>query len=795
MQAPPPERPVGSERALELAAVAEAAPPREPAGAGRGGTLVAGQPPILSLAVFYAAYVAAAGLGQGLAIIPGVSITFWPPAGIFVATLLSNPRATWPWWVVAGGLAELTANAVWFGSSVPIALVYFAGNALEALAAATLIGLLVRQPLRLDTLGQVFAFVVLCAGCAPLVGATVIATTDALLGKHTFADAFLLVWLGDGTGLLVSTPLALIAIQTWRERGAVRGEAVLEALIVAGLLVLVGALSFWGFLPTSYIAVPLLVWAAARFQLRGAAAALALLFLMEAWFMRRGLGGLADPAAIRERAVALQAFLGIAAVSTLVVAALSQQHAEARRRLRDANDQLERRVAERTAALRESEAKLALFVEHAPAAIAMFDTNMRYLATSRRFLSDYGIDPSAGIVGRSHYEVLPDLPARWRAVNDRVFQGEAMSADEDLFVRGDGRTEWVRWSIAPWRRDDGTIGGALLFSEIITAEVETRRALAASEESLRLAQEAGELGTWEYDFATRTWRWPQRTRDLLAVAADTSATLETYLGRIHPADRAAVAERFDGAADDIAGEFRVTLPGGVRWLQDKGRVERGGGGAGAPVRARGVLWDVTDRHEREERLSLLSREVNHRAKNILGIVQAIARQTASEVDAPYVERFQERLQALAANHDLLVRNDWKGVDLGALVRAQLAHFADLVGERIEVAGPPVRLGASAAQSIGMALHELATNAGKYGALSGPNGRVEIAWQMADGTFTLSWIERGGPAVRPPTRRGFGTTVLKAMVQMSLGAEVELAFPAEGLSWRIECAADRLADGH
>jgi len=159
-------------------------------------------PPLYYLALFYAAYVLAGGFGQGLALIPGVSITFWPPAGIFVATLLLTRARSWPWWIATGCLAELTCNAIWFHNAIPPALIYFAANALVALTAAGLIRRMTDKPFRLETLEEVAAFVLLGAGVAPVVSATLIAATDALTGKHPFWTAWPLVWLGDSTGLL-----------------------------------------------------------------------------------------------------------------------------------------------------------------------------------------------------------------------------------------------------------------------------------------------------------------------------------------------------------------------------------------------------------------------------------------------------------------------------------------------------------------------------------------------------------------------------------------------------------------
>ena len=161
-------------------------------------------------------------------------------------------------------------------------------------------------------------------------------------------------------------------------------------------------------------------------------------------------------------------------------------------------------------------------------------------------------------------------------------------------------------------------------------------------------------------------------------------------------------------------------------------------------------------------MQLLMREINHRAKNMLSVVQAIAHQTAAKNPEEFVERFSERIQAFSANQDLLVRNEWRGVEIDDLVSAQLAHFAGLIGSRIAMHGLKLRLTAAAAQAIGLALHELAANAGKYGALSTAEGGVDIFWGSEGDTFTISWTERDGPPVPPPERRGFGTVVMEVM---------------------------------
>ena len=189
------------------------------------------------------------------------------------------------------------------------------------------------------------------------------------------------------------------------------------------------------------------------------------------------------------------------------------------------------------------------------------------------------------------------------------------------------------------------------------------------------------------------------------------------------------------------------------------------------------------------------REINHRAKNMLSVVHAIARQTAIKSPEDFIERFSERIQALSTNQDLLIRNDWNGVEIEDLVRAQLAHFADLIGSRIARHGPKLRLTAASAQAIGLALHELATNAGKYGALSTDTGRVDVCWEIDGDTFAMSWTESDGPPVSPPERRGFGTIVIETMAERSVNGTVDLDYAPSGVTWRLTCpAANTLEPG-
>ena len=201
------------------------------------------------------------------------------------------------------------------------------------------------------------------------------------------------------------------------------------------------------------------------------------------------------------------------------------------------------------------------------------------------------------------------------------------------------------------------------------------------------------------------------------------------------------------------------------------------------------IRDITARKRAEEHVQLLIAEVNHRAKNLLAVVQAVAHQTAKySVPATFAARLSDRIDGLAASQDLLVKNLWNGVEIAELVEVQLAHFSDLIGSRVLIDGPRLQLTLAAAQGIGMALHELTTNAAKYGALSNENGQVRIAWQAvataAGPTFWMSWVENGGPTVVPPTRKGFGQIVIGPMAQAAVDGIVEIVFGECGLSWTL-----------
>lgn len=308
--------------------------------------------------------------------------------------------------------------------------------------------------------------------------------------------------------------------------------------------------------------------------------------------------------------------------------------------------------------LRVSEEQLRLFFDYAPAAAAMFDRDLRYVAVSRRWLSDFGVGDD--IIGRFHYEVFPEIPERWRAVHRRCLAGAVEAAEEDSVERADGSIQWLKWQVHPWRNDAGEIGGIIIVSEDITA---ARRA--------------------------------------------------------------------------------------------------------------------------RERQRVLIGELQHRTRNLITVVESIAQQTMSTADSlpSFMARFGVRLRALARVQGLLSRSDREPITLGGLVRMELdALGSDAVATRATISGPEVRLRKRDVQTLALAIHELATNACKYGALAGDRGRLAVCWRIEQGTaggpeLELEWTESGIDAP-PAPRPGYGWALIEHALPYSLAAPTRIELGAD-----------------
>jgi PAS domain S-box-containing protein len=326
-------------------------------------------------------------------------------------------------------------------------------------------------------------------------------------------------------------------------------------------------------------------------------------------------------------------------------------------------------------------------------------------------------------------------------------------------------------------------------------------ALRASEEQLRTAAEAAQFGAHEYDVAAdRTHRSPQLLQ-IFGAGEVGPPTFESGLAFVHPDDREAT--RFAkqqillGRDEHYEVEYRILRPDGqVRWVMDRGRVTRDGDGRA--LRVVGVVLDITRLKEAEQRQRLLFDELNHRVKNTLAIVQSLAQQTVRTKPDPreFATAFQARLASLAKAHSLLTHDSWRGAALHDIASTAMAAFID-EGRRIHIAGDPVTVPASTTITLSLMLHELATNAAKYGALSVATGRLSIEWSVAEAgsaaTIELCWKESNGPPVASGRSPGFGSRLLAGGAQQ-LNAKLDIDYAAGGLECHLRFAVARSPAG-
>jgi two-component sensor histidine kinase len=310
--------------------------------------------------------------------------------------------------------------------------------------------------------------------------------------------------------------------------------------------------------------------------------------------------------------------------------------------------------------------------------------------------------------------------------------------------------------------------------------------LRQTEQQLEFALHAGRMGSWEFDIAQGVFRISAYCRVVFGLGPDdpfeTARDLEAV---ILPEDRQRRRDAVNAAiasGGELEVEYRTRRPNGeIGWVLARGRAAYENGEA---VMLAGISQDITERKAAEARQQLLIHELNHRVKNTLTTVQSVALQTfgAGETGSAG-EAFVARLSALAAAHDLLSETAWDGALLDDVARQTLAPFVGDVS-RVEIAGPAVRLAPNAAVSMSMAFHELATNATKYGALSSPEGRVDLGWRAERDAVMLDWREAGGPTVAAPTRRGFGSRLIERGLAVELGSEAAFSFLPEGLACAI-----------
>ncbi|WP_165191054.1 sensor histidine kinase [Caulobacter soli] len=439
---------------------------------------------------------------------------------------------------------------------------------------------------------------------------------------------------------------------------------------------------------------------------------------------------------------------------------------------------------------------LVIALKHAPMGIAIFDDQMRYLAASRQYLTDQDMPADTPLLGRRHYDVFPTVPQVWRDKHAQVLaEGVELREDEgDRYVDRNGKVHWVRWSMAPWRTEDGRIGGLVLYTEMVTAAIEAKHRLQAAQARYCAVFDQAAMGVARVDGQGRFLEVNDR---FCAITRRDRETLlaSTFMDIVRSEDDLATVVTqgqalLSGELDTYAVERRVDGRDGEVWVHvTASRVDPGGEGRPYLVV---IISDITARKQVEaeqrhyqDQLRLLINELNHRVKNTLATVQSMASQTLKTEPDPLVafEKFESRLMGLSQVHDVLTRESWHGAGLCDVAERALAPFTPPEGEgRLTIDGPPVWLAPGGALTMALIFHELATNALKYGALSNGTGRVVLSWtyDAASRDLALTWTETGGPPVIPPARRGFGSRLIERSLRGELKGAATMDYRPEGL---------------
>lgn len=399
---------------------------------------------------------------------------------------------------------------------------------------------------------------------------------------------------------------------------------------------------------------------------------------------------------------------------------------------------------------------------------------------------------SEEMVGQSIRRLLPpDRTSEEDEILARIAAGDRI---EQFFTRRlhkSGREIDVQVSISPVRDSNGVIVGASKIARDASALVEARHKLEENERRFRqIANNISQL-TWITD-AEGTVNWVNRRfQDYCGMTAE-ELMAGGRIQLVHPDHAARVLAEW-GRAVESGENYEDEFPmrgadGSYRWFLSRALPIRNA--KGEITEWFGTNTDITEQRENSEQIRLLLHEVNHRSKNMLATVQALARKTHCD-DESFIERFERRIAGLAVNQDILVRREWRAVPLEELVRLQL-NFLGQSDRQVRIEGPDYPLAPRAAQVIGMALHELATNSLKYGALSGDDGTVDIGWKVEGDRARMWWHEKGGPPVRQPQRTGFGTMLIRDVPRSSLSADVTMNFDPDGLCWQIDAPASALS---
>lgn len=443
--------------------------------------------------------------------------------------------------------------------------------------------------------------------------------------------------------------------------------------------------------------------------------------------------------------------------------------------------------------VRESQTRMRIIAETLPALVWIINSNLELLYANARWATFSGLSEEDSL-GHSWMKVMhPDDVARVVKDIDIWRKDESPFTVELRYRTLDGVYRWHLVRAEPLHDSHGKFQGWSGTSIDIHDLKETEEALRRNGTQLRLALQAAHMGVWSWDAKTDSVTISDRAAEIFSVEPAPNMTWSTLLNRLDRRDLpqiSAATERSIASGELYNVEFRL-VSGEIApqsWVASQGQVTYSPDGT--VLGMTGVVQDITDRKEAEERQSLLIRELHHRVKNTLATVQAIVGSTARTASSieDFYQAFVGRIVSLARTHNLLTEDLWQKASLSDLVNNELGPYDNEHRNRIIIEGYDIELPSEAAVPIGMAIHELTTNAAKHGALSTFGGQVEVHWKLTrqddKPILNFSWEERGGPPVAVPTRQGFGSRLLQRVLSTQLQADVHMDFAPEGLHFTM-----------
>jgi len=779
------------------------------------------------------AYYLAARLGLALLASPSDVAVFWPASGLAAGILILSNRRRWPA-IAIGIIAGTVAANLMSDRNLLTSLLKGLCNAGEALLVATLIERWFGRPFAFVDLRHALGFAT--AACLGAVASALggAATMTVFHSAAPYWDVWRAWFLSDGVGIVMVAPMVIGLHQAWKKppswAESIEAAGVLSLLALIILQAVTHPTGSWLSFDPDAVVLPLLLWLVARGEPAFGIVGAFIVSFTVVWATTFGIGHFGDTAVpIGERVGGAQVVIVSVTLYTLVLAALFARRRESEAQLAKKSAALAglHEVGSRLWLKRDLRQALDEILAGAIELLHADKGTIRILDTTRgvlkieaqrgftqelldRFgeISVDGGSPCSRAVRSAARIVIADVEvdelfapyrAMARAAGYRAVQSTPIRSRDGVLL-GTLATHF-RTAQKPSDQDLRLLDLYVRQAADIIEHHKAVDALRTSEERLRLAQLKTGIGLWDWDLRTGQVTWTPELEAIFGLEPGTIKCYADFRDRVHPDDIERVEAERDAAIrrrDQFNVESRIVRSDGeVRWLASMGGAEYDAA-TGEPIRILGNTIDITERKLAEERQRILVAELDHRVKNALATVSSVVSQTAVRNGSVvnFVATLNGRIRSMATTHELLSTSHWSGISLTELIERELAPYA--TPNNVEINGPQIVLRAEAGQAMAMVLHELTTNAAKYGALSAREGRLSIRWhQTSNGHsrshLTFEWLEVGGPPVQAPGKPSYGTSTIRDLIPYEFGGTVDLVLASDGVRCRLELPADWLSN--